>query len=87
MQKNISTFEYSSAGWHDIRGAGVIHAGSRRGYLKKNFRIELCMVEKGFGDRQYQKNNSGFKSQKGLVPSQHIDFPLHKLWVFFVISG
>ena len=25
-------------------GAGVIHAGSWRGYLKKNSRIELCMV-------------------------------------------
>ena len=37
------------------RGAGVMHAGSRRGYLKKNSRIELCMVDKGFGGRQYQK--------------------------------
>ena len=36
-------------------GAGVIHAGSRRGYLKENSRIELCMVDKGFGGRQYQK--------------------------------
>ena len=36
-------------------GAGVIHAGSRRGYLKKHSRIELCMVDKGFGGRQYQK--------------------------------
>jgi hypothetical protein len=30
-------------------GAGLIHAGSRRGYLNKNSRIELCMVDKGFG--------------------------------------
>jgi hypothetical protein len=36
-------------------GAGVIHASSRQGYLKKNFRIELCMVDKGFGGRQYRK--------------------------------
>jgi hypothetical protein len=36
-------------------GADVIHAGSRQGYLKKNSRIELCMVDKGFGGRQYQK--------------------------------
>ena len=36
-------------------GAGVIHAGSRRGYLKKIFRKELFMVDKGFGGRQYQK--------------------------------
>ena len=36
-------------------GADVIHAGSRRGYLKKNSRIELCMVDKRFGGRQYQK--------------------------------
>jgi hypothetical protein len=38
-----------------FRGAGVIHAGSRRGYMKTNSRIELCMVYKGFGGRQYQK--------------------------------
>jgi hypothetical protein len=36
-------------------GAGVIHTGSRRGYLKIISRIELCMVDKGFGGRQYQK--------------------------------
>jgi hypothetical protein len=36
-------------------GAGVIHAGSRLGYLEKNSRIELCMVDKGLGGRQYQK--------------------------------
>jgi hypothetical protein len=36
-------------------GASVIHAGSRRGYLKMFSRIELCMVDKGFGGRQYQK--------------------------------
>jgi hypothetical protein len=29
--------------------------GSRWGYLKKNSQIELCMVDKGFGGRQYQK--------------------------------
>ena len=28
---------------------------SRRGYLKQISRIELCMVDKGFGGRQYQK--------------------------------
>jgi hypothetical protein len=36
-------------------GAGIIHVGSRQGYLKFFFRIELCMVDKGFGGRQYQK--------------------------------
>ena len=36
-------------------GASIIHAGSWRGYMKKNSRIELCMVDKGFGGRQYQK--------------------------------
>jgi hypothetical protein len=36
-------------------GAGVIHAGSRREYLKKNSRIELSMVDNGFVGRQYQK--------------------------------
>jgi hypothetical protein len=36
-------------------GAGVIYACSRRGYLKIISRIELCMVDKGFGGRQYQK--------------------------------
>jgi hypothetical protein len=52
MQQNMSTFEYRLARhW----GAGVIHAGSRQGYLKKNSWIELCMVDKGFGGRQYQK--------------------------------
>ena len=35
--------------------AGVIHASSRRGFLKKNSQIELCMVDKGFRGRQYQK--------------------------------
>ena len=39
--------------WH--WGAGVIHACSRRGYLKKISWIELCMFDKGFGGRQYQK--------------------------------
>ena len=28
---------------------------SRRGHLKQISRIELCMVDKGFGGRQYQK--------------------------------
>ena len=45
----MSTFEYSSGGWHDIE---------RQGHLKKNSWIELCMVDindKGFGGRQYQK--------------------------------
>jgi hypothetical protein len=37
-------------------GAGVIHAGSRRGYLKERSRIELFMFDKGFGGRQYQKS-------------------------------
>jgi hypothetical protein len=55
-RQNMSTFEYSlqrrlTRHW----GAGVIHAGSRRGYLKKKSRIELCMVDKGFGGRQHQK--------------------------------
>ena len=36
-------------------GAGVIHAGSRRGYLEKISLIELCMVDKGFQGMQYQK--------------------------------
>jgi hypothetical protein len=36
-------------------GAGVIHAGSRRGYLEKISQIELCMVDKGFQGMQYQK--------------------------------
>jgi hypothetical protein len=36
-------------------GAGAIHARLRWGYLKKYSRIELCMVDKGFGGRQYQK--------------------------------
>ena len=47
----MSTFEYSSGRLARHWGAGVIHAGSRRGYLKKNSRIELCMVDKGFGGR------------------------------------
>ena len=44
--------------------AGVIHAGSKRGYLKKNSRIELCMVDKGFGGRQYQKTTLASNPKK-----------------------
>ena len=42
MQQNMSTFEYSSAGWHDIE-AGV---------PEKNY---AWLIIKGFGGRQYQK--------------------------------
>jgi hypothetical protein len=45
-------------------GAGVIHAISMRGYLKKNSRIELCMVDKGFGGRQYQKTTLASNSKR-----------------------
>ena len=37
------------------RGAGVVHAGSRRGYLKGISRVELCMVDKGFGGGQCRR--------------------------------
>jgi hypothetical protein len=52
----MSTFEYSRGGWHDIE----VHCrrNSRQfkaGVPEKNFRIELCMVDKGFRGRQYQK--------------------------------
>jgi hypothetical protein len=39
--------------YHVIRW--IWSGGSRRGYLNKFSRIELCMVDKGFGGRQYQK--------------------------------
>jgi hypothetical protein len=49
-------------------GAGIIHASSWQGYMKKNSQIELCMVDKGFGGRQYQKtilaSNGGIGSIK-----------------------
>ena len=48
-------------------GAGVIHAGSRRGYLKKISRIELCMVDKGFGGRQYQKTTLASNPKRDYV--------------------
>ena len=50
-------------------GAGVIHAGSRRGYLKKKFRIELFMVDKGFGGRQYQKTTLASNPKRDYVLS------------------
>jgi hypothetical protein len=46
---------YDTAKYVYFWGAGVINAGSRRGYLEKISPIELCMVDKGFGGRQYQK--------------------------------
>jgi hypothetical protein len=47
-------------------GAGVIHASSRQGYLKKISRIELCMVDKGFGGRQYQKTTLALNPKRDL---------------------
>ena len=45
-------------------GAGVIHASSRQGYFKIFFRIELCMVDKGFWGRQYQKTTLASNPKK-----------------------
>ena len=42
-------------------GEGIIHTGSRWRYLKFFFRIELCMVDKGFGGRQYQKTTLEYR--------------------------
>ena len=36
------------------RGAGVVRAGSRRGCLRGGLRVELCMVDGGFGGRRCQ---------------------------------
>ena len=40
---------------------------SRRGYLKTISRIELCMVVKGFGGRQYQKTTLASNPKRDYV--------------------
>jgi len=54
-------------------GAGVIHAGSRRGYLKKFSRIELCMDDKGFRGRQYQKTTLALNPKRDYHSSSYSD--------------